>query len=197
MNYAADKCKEATYISSGIVNGAERFSEDFTRRLEGRRRHFKELVFLCIGSDRATGDCLGPIVGQSLSAMKVRLFNMKVYGSLENPVHAVNLDSIMGRIYRENEKPLIVAIDAAVGRSEENVGFIVIGSGPVKPGASVNKNLPVVGDMFISGIVNTCVGGNSITVIQNTRLNTVMNMAEVISNGIKLGLERTFAMFFV
>lgn len=28
---------------------------------------FRELVFVCIGSDRITGDSLGPLVGHSLS----------------------------------------------------------------------------------------------------------------------------------
>ena len=31
--------------------------------------HDRPIVFLCIGSDRATGDCLGPIIGEQLSSV--------------------------------------------------------------------------------------------------------------------------------
>ena len=30
----------------------------------------RTIIFLCIGSDRATGDCLGPIIGYKLSKYK-------------------------------------------------------------------------------------------------------------------------------
>lgn len=54
------------------------------------------LVLICIGSDRATGDCLGPLVGQSLMDFPV----YSVYGTLQFPVHAKNLDKTMELIYK-------------------------------------------------------------------------------------------------
>ena len=44
-------------------------------------------MFLCIGTDRATGDALGPLVGSYL--LKNGLEN--VYGTVDEPVHAENL----------------------------------------------------------------------------------------------------------
>ena len=51
----------------------------------------------------------------------------------------------------------------------------------------MNKSLPQVGDMHITGIVNMS-GFMEIMVLQNTRLNLVMNMANIVSKGIKYNM---------
>jgi len=110
-------------------------------------------VILCIGTDRSTGDALGPLVGTMLSQHSLRA---AVYGTLKSPVHATNLQETLASVYREQENPLIIAVDACLGKLE-NVGYILLGSGPLKPGAGVNKDLPPVGDIHFTGVVN--VGG--------------------------------------
>jgi putative sporulation protein YyaC len=65
----------------------------------------------------------------------------------------------------------------------KSVGFIEVGNGPVKPGAGVNKELPAVGHIHITGIVNVS-GFMEFFVLQNTRLNIVLKMAKIIANGI-------------
>ena len=47
-------------------------------------------VILCIGTDRSTGDALGPLIGTHLS--RLNLPQLHVYGTLDEPVHATNLD---------------------------------------------------------------------------------------------------------
>lgn len=37
-------------------------------------KKWTEIVFLCIGSDRVTGDCLGPYIGHLLLLMKPDIF---------------------------------------------------------------------------------------------------------------------------
>ena len=49
-----------------------------------------EVVFVCIGTDRATGDCLGPLIGYKIQDMKYN--KVHVLGTLDNPVHAKNLE---------------------------------------------------------------------------------------------------------
>ena len=59
--------------------------------LEGMQEKRKtEILFLCIGTDRSTGDSLGPLIGSRLEAEGIG--NVVVIGTLEHPVHAVNLD---------------------------------------------------------------------------------------------------------
>lgn len=142
----------------------------------------RELIIVCIGTDRSSGDSLGPLVGTKLKERKLTYF--KVYGTLENPVHALNLEDTIGSIKKEYQNPFIIAIDACLGR-KESVGHISYMEGPILPGAAMKKEMPPTGDAHIAGIVN--VGGNfEFMVIQNTRLYTVMRMAEVISRSIVL-----------
>ncbi|MFC4768457.1 spore protease YyaC [Effusibacillus consociatus] len=138
----------------------------------------RPLVILCIGTDRSTGDSLGPLVGSRLQTL-FRDELCPIYGTLENPVHAVNLAETLSGIKRLYQNPFIIAIDACLGQLS-SVGMISVGQGPLKPGAGVNKNLPEVGDIHITGIVN--VGGfMEYFVLQNTRLSVVMKMAECIA----------------
>src|SRR5690554_6738809 len=46
----------------------------------------KNTVFMCIGTDRSTGDSLGPLVGMYLSGL-----GYNVCGTLDDPTHAMNL----------------------------------------------------------------------------------------------------------
>ncbi|WEG16976.1 spore protease YyaC [Alkalihalophilus pseudofirmus] len=147
----------------------------FTHTNELTRR---ELVIVCIGTDRSTGDSLGPLIGTKLSEKKLQRFH--VYGTLEKPVHAVNLADRLKEIEQSHYRPYILAIDACLGRVN-SIGKISLANGPVQPGAAVNKQLPAVGDIHITGIVN--IGGMmEYFVLQNTRLFTVMRMADTISD---------------
>jgi putative sporulation protein YyaC len=136
-----------------------------------------ELIIVCIGTDRCTGDSLGPIVGSKLLENKVS--NFGIFGTLDDPVHALNLKETLDIIEDRYTTPFIIGIDACLGR-KESIGMIQINEGPVIPGAAVNKKLPPVGNMHVSGTVN--IGGfMEFSVLQNTRLATVMNLANVIS----------------
>lgn len=143
----------------------------------------RDIAFICIGTDRATGDCLGPLTGYKLSDMKYT--NVHVLGTLDNPVHAKNLDEQLQELKSYND-PFIIAIDASLGKFER-IGFINIKEGPLSPGSGVNKALPKVGDMHITGIVNMS-GFMEIMVLQNTRLSLVMNMSNIIAKGIKYNM---------
>lgn len=138
------------------------------------------IVFVCIGSDRATGDSLGPITGYKLE--KLGLKSVYIYGTLSNPVHAKNLEKTLQSIYDKYHTPLIIAIDACLGKID-HIGNINVGEGCIHPGTGVNKALPPVGDLFITGIVNFS-GFMDMMVLQNTRLNTVMNLSDFICSGI-------------
>ncbi|MGL5616362.1 MAG: spore protease YyaC [Sarcina sp.] len=142
----------------------------------------KNLVFLCIGTDRSTGDSLGPIIGDKLS--KLTRKNIYVFGTLENPVHAENLIDTIEFIERSIKNPYIIAIDACLG-SINNVGKVLIQKTALSPGMAFNKELPKVGNLSILGIVNIS-STLDFMVLQNTRLYTVMKLANSIYYGIHL-----------
>lgn len=151
---------------------------------KGLEQGHDSLVFVCIGTDRSTGDSLGPLVGYKIGKLKHK--NVYVYGDLDNPVHAKNLDEVMHKIFMTCVRPYVIAIDACLGRMD-HVGSILIGEGSIKPGSGVNKELPPVGNMYITGIVNFG-GFMDFLVLQNTRLSMVMKMADLVASGIRFVL---------
>jgi putative sporulation protein YyaC len=147
----------------------------------------RPIIILCIGTDRSTGDCLGPLVGEKLRFL-VRS-NVVLYGNLENPVHAKNLCDVLNEINSNYTNPFIIAVDACLG-SIQNVGNIIIERKALSPGSAMNKDLPCVGDLSITGIVNIS-GTLEFMVLQNTRLYTVMQLADTISKGIYHSVIKT------
>jgi len=143
----------------------------------------RDIVILCIGTDRSTGDTLGPLVGYHLH--KFKKFN--VYGTLDEPVHAVNLETTLDQIKRHHHNPFIIAVDACLGPLK-SVGNITVSTSPLKPGAGVGKDLPSVGDISVKGVVNVS-GYMEMLVLQNTRLSTVMKMSKVISDALFLSMK--------
>lgn len=144
----------------------------------------KKVVVLCIGTDRATGDALGPLVGYRLS--NYHTLGAVVFGTLEQPVHAGNLCDTLERINKEIPHNFTIAIDACLG-SYKHIGEITIGEGPLKPGSGLKKTLPEAGDIHITGVVNQG-GFMDFIILQNTRLGTVMKMAETIADGLQYAL---------
>ena len=139
------------------------------------------IILVCIGTDRSTGDALGPLVGTKLEQVGIK--NFQVFGTLDDPVHALNLEEKIRNIQKDNPTSFIIAVDACLGKSQ-SIGSITTGMGPSKPGAAMNKKLPAVGDLHIHRIVNLN-GFMEFFVLQNTRLSLVMKMADVIAQSIK------------
>lgn len=142
-------------------------------------------IIVCIGTDRSTGDALGPLVGTQLERDLAGMAT--VFGTLDRPVHAGNLNECLLRMRQFAFPKAVFAVDACLG-SLESVGTVTVGPGPLRPGAGVNKNLPPIGDFYLTGVVN--VGGfMEYFVLQNTRLSLVVRMAKVIADGISVGLR--------
>lgn len=150
-------------------------------------KNSRPIIILCIGTDRSTGDCLGPLVGEKLRFL-IRN-NVILYGNLERPVHAKNLCDVIDEINANYINPYIIAVDACLG-TIQNVGKIIMERKALCPGSAMNKDLPHVGDLSITGIVNIS-GTLEFMVLQNTRLYTVMHLADIISKGIYHSLIKT------
>jgi len=144
----------------------------------------KKLIILCVGTDRSTGDALGPLTGTILKRNKN--LPVKIFGDIDNPVHAENLHNIKKKIKTSYKYSFIIAIDAGLGK-KSSVGYININEGPLKPGTGVDKDLTEVGDMHITGLVNIS-GYMEYLVLQSTRLSFVMKMAKTIADSLKLSV---------
>ena len=175
------------YVDINAPFAVKRFSDALYGYVKGFcGKSYRDIVILCIGTDRSAGDSLGPLVGYKLKSMKYD--RVHVHGSLEDPVHAKNIRNTVDYIYQGYEKPLVIAVDACLGRVE-HVGFISVARGSIKPGSGINKVLPEVGDISIIGIVNFS-GPLDFFILQNTRLSVVMKMADTIAVGLRLAMRK-------
>jgi putative sporulation protein YyaC len=137
----------------------------------------RDVVFACIGTDRSTGDALGPLVGQRL--LRLGFPARSVVGTLEEPLHALNLRDRMLPVLERPDRPLVVAVDAALGPST-GVGTVHLRSGGLLPGQGVGKDLPQVGELAITATVNIQAGAMDVQILQSTRLFVVQELAEMI-----------------
>lgn len=142
-------------------------------------------IILCIGTDRFIGDCLGPLTGTLLSKLNLQY---PIVGTLENPVHAINLRKTLLRIKNNYKNYKILAIDACLG-TPQSIGYIQVREGSIQPGKGVGKKLSFVGDYSIIGVVDEAVESENgeyenYLRINNVRLNLVMKMAEAIAMGV-------------
>ena len=161
----------------------ELIRQEFLRGKEG-------VIFLCIGTDRSTGDSLGPLIGHKLKERQDPGRNARkrggplVYGTLERPVHAMNLEQYRNFVMDQFPRRVVAAVDASVGNLE-HVGYVTLGKGSLKPGLGVSKDLCEVGDIFITGIVGSCTSFDPV-MLQSVRLSIVMRMADCICDSICL-----------
>ena len=153
--------------------------EHLTMLLKRQEGHaIRPLVALCIGSDRYTGDALGPLIGTQLAENT----ECYVYGTLDNPVHAGNFVETVNIINHRYHHPLIIAIDACLGKSHE-IGNIEIWQGGLAAGIAVGNRLPTVGDISVIGVVNAQSQIGYLD-LQSTPLSKVMKLSKAISEAL-------------
>jgi putative sporulation protein YyaC len=138
-------------------------------------------VVVCIGSDLAIGDSLGPIVGSMLK-FKTQGLGVFLYGTLSAPITAKEIKYIRTFLKETHRGCPVIAVDAAVGEAGD-IGLIKINNTPLLPGAGANKQLGAIGDITIMGIVAEKSIANY-GLLNTTRLNLVYRMAEIISDGL-------------
>ncbi len=154
---------------------------DYILFLITRQERFltRPLVLLCIGSDRYTGDALGPLIGSYL----IERTNCIVYGSLDYPVHAGNLVETINLIDSRHQQPVIIAIDASLGKHNE-IGNIEVWEGGLDAGIAVGNRLPRIGHISIIGVVNAS-GHIGYLDLQSTPLSIVMKLTRVIATALE------------
>ncbi len=142
MNNILSNGIDTYYFNTSELNAAYYFSNKLSNLIELNREYCQEIIILCIGSDRSTGDSLGPLIGYKL--FKKNLDNTTVYGTLSDPVHAVNLNSTINYIEKKHPNAFIIAVDASLGKSE-HIGYVTLSTKALKPGLGVKQTLTAVG----------------------------------------------------
>ena len=140
-------------------------------------------AIVCIGTDKCIVDSLGPLIGTMLSKENL---NIDIYGTLDKPVHAMNINDCMKTINRKNYDK-IIAIDACLS-NKKNQGVIEVRKGPITPGKGIGKLLPEIGDISIIGVVDSS-ERDFHDLVQDTRLSLIYEMSEIICKGISIAMN--------
>ena len=164
------------------------FVEDFTRVIcqQTAGKEYSNIIFLCIGTDRITGDTFGPLVGYKLDILFRDTNRINVIGNLSETVCCNNINSVLNNINEQYKNPFIVSIDSALSIVPENIGRIKVSEGGLCVGSGLDKNNVHIGDMNIKGIVgrDTRKPIQNFKILQNISLNLVMRLADTVSKGI-------------
>ena len=184
--------KKVYYYDSHEKQQTDAFAAQLKKMISLHWNYGEEIKILCIGTDKVCGDSLGPFVGHYLS----HLFNtfscysqtagrLSLYGTLEAPVHAINLMTTLEQWSNEDNHTCTIVVDASLG-TKHQTGCVTLANKPLQPGEGVNKKLPLIGQIAITGIVGTAKDSlrQSQLALHQTRLYDLIILSEFIAEGI-------------
>jgi putative sporulation protein YyaC len=144
-----------------------------------KKPDYTEIVIVCIGTNRYSGDSLGPLVGSRLIERFEGHRLVHIYGTLDKPIHALNIHKTIDHIATKHRMPYVIAVDACLGQLYK-IGTLQLVEQPLEPGISLNKQLPPIGEIHLKGIINNH-GPLNHKVLEHTSLTFIYEMATVIS----------------
>ena len=165
------------FYMNNSVEKVEKFNRFGFKNELRNHLNSRDCVFLCIGSDKVTGDCLGPLTGHLLK--NILNINAYVYGTLDMPINALNFSTVKKFIQNKHKKSKIITIDACLG-SADDIGKIRVINKPIAAGSAFNKNLEPFGDASILATVN-CGTKNDNFSLFSTPLWLVYKLANLIA----------------
>lgn len=177
------------YQEDTLLKKKEKLTEELNYLLyqEKVKRSVIEYIFLCVGSDKMTGDCFGPLVGTKLEQafMNYQIFNIHILGTLKEPVCYPNMLQIVKKIEKIENKACVIVVDAALSK-EENIGKIYVSKQKTILGKSIGKQKIEIGDISIKAVVakDFKLPIHNFQILQNISLQFVMNMAEIVADSI-------------
>lgn len=157
------------------------YASDFVGQLNRRIRYVKKenVVFVCIGSDRVTGDSIGPLIGSSLKEL-----GYDVIGTLDEPVHALNM---VDRLKEVPKFKKVIAIDASTSNDLYELGSVCVVNEGLAPGKGLGKDLGVIGEVSIKCVVSSLGYSHKHTydLLCQVRLGLLMKMRDYVVDGIE------------
>ena len=174
------------YNEDESINTKSIFIKEFGDLLNAIKtnKNINDIVILCVGTDRITGDCYGPLVGSNLEELlkNDNISNVNIYGTLENSINYNNIQDVLKNL---NDNTCVIVVDAALSK-KENIGKIFISSGKTALGKGLKKSRIEIGDISIKSVIGKdCkIPNYNFKMLQNIPLNNVMKLAKITSEGI-------------
>ncbi len=120
-------------------------------------------VIVCIGTDKISGDALGPLVGDFL--VEIYDIDAFVYGKSRSNVNGVNFSAYHAHIQSHHSDSMIIAIDSCLG-IKADVGKIKVTASGVRAGGALGKNNQRIGDIGILAVVGEY-GQDNFNILRN------------------------------
>ncbi len=110
----------------------------------------ENIIFICIGTDKLLTDSFGPRVGERLKQNFKENNNIKIFGTLKEPIHLKNAPILYRKL--KNNKNQIILIDSAFG-NRKYIGGSFINLGGMKIGNAYGKGFYFPATMNIKTVV--------------------------------------------
>ncbi|WP_187119026.1 spore protease YyaC [Bacillus marasmi] len=147
----------------------------------------QHIFVAAIGSNRISGDSLGPFVGTLLDDLFPR--HLTVLGNLQYPLDATTIEEEISTLSLPDNS-FVVAIDSVLG-NEETVNSIIIQNGQLKPGKGLGSDLPPIGHCSVMGVVVKNDPDLESSLLFSD-LHLIYTMATNIAKGVSLAVRQYF-----
>lgn len=148
------------------------------------KNRFSEIVFLCVGTNKITGDMIGPIVGQKLKD-NLKQENVKIYGDMINTLNLKNASKIIKKVKAKYLNPFYITIDTALGK-ENMINKIIIGKGKIEIGKAIRDGIEFFSHINIKVVVGKYdeSSENNMKTLENVNSDSIIYLSNIITNGI-------------
>ncbi len=136
----------------------------------------QEYIFVCIGTNKLLVDSFGPRVGEKLEYNFRKYSNIKVYGTMNLPVHLKNAPILSNYLNKFNNKQIIL-IDSALGK-KEHIGKSFVNLGGIKIGNAYGSGFYFPASINIKTVIGTK------NYLPNWNVNQIDNLAENVVNSV-------------
>lgn len=181
MKFKKRQFKAEKAAAQEIAESLREYLFEYNKR-KTKNKKLGEPIIVCVGSDLAIYDAVGPLCG---TLLKRKLPDVSLYGSLDSLQTAKNIRQTAKYLKKEYPNRPIIAIDAAV--TDESVGEISIRNQPLNPGTGIKRNLGKIGQITVMAL--TMHKDDLPFNFHITRLGMVYAMAETISDGVVMFLN--------
>lgn len=162
------------------------FIEDFKEALYNMKKtkEFDKIFFICAGTDKITGDSLGPFVGSKLEEYfsEKNYSNIYIYGTLDNNINHENIKNILNKI---DKKTGVIIVDAALS-NKQNMGNIYVLNKKTVLGKGLKKNNFKIGDISIKTVVardyKNLIG--NFNALKRAPITKIIKLSNILSEGI-------------
>ena len=108
-------------------------------------------LFVCIGTNKIISDSFGPRVGEKLKTKLYQYPSIRIFGTMENPIHFQNAKTFLQQLDLTKQEKIII-LDSALGK-ETNIGNSYVNFGGIEPGKAFGKSFYFPAYMNIKTVI--------------------------------------------